>query len=62
MNPQHRRCGIGSALMQHVEATLIASGCAKINLQVLNTNVQVVSFYEKMGYRVEERVSMGKII
>ena len=62
VNPQHRRCGIGSALMQHVEAALIASGCPKINLQVLNTNVQVVSFYEKMGYRVEERVSMGKIV
>jgi ribosomal protein S18 acetylase RimI-like enzyme len=62
VNSQHRRCGIGSALMRHVEAALIAMGCPKINLQVLNANVQVVSFYEKMGYRVEERVSMGKIV
>jgi ribosomal protein S18 acetylase RimI-like enzyme len=62
VNPHYRRCGIGSALMQHVEAALIASGCPKINLQVLNTNLQVVSFYEKLGYRVEERVSMGKVV
>jgi ribosomal protein S18 acetylase RimI-like enzyme len=62
VNTQHRRCGIGSGLMQQIEAALIASGCPKINLQVLNTNVQVVSFYEKMGYRVEERISMGKVV
>ena len=62
VNSQYRHLGIGSALMRHVEAALIGLGCPKINLQVLNTNAEVVSFYEKMGYRVEERVSMGKIV
>jgi ribosomal protein S18 acetylase RimI-like enzyme len=35
-------------------------GATKINLQVRASNQSVVSFYEKLGYAVEERVSMGK--
>ncbi len=41
-------------------AQLREIGCTKVNLQVRATNQGVVSFYEKMGYAVEERVSMGK--
>jgi ribosomal protein S18 acetylase RimI-like enzyme len=60
VDPRHQRHGLGAALIRHAEAHLIALGCPKINLQVLATNAGVVAFYEKMGYRVEERVSMGK--
>jgi ribosomal protein S18 acetylase RimI-like enzyme len=35
-------------------------GCTKINLQIRISNQGVVSFYQKLGYAVEERVSMGK--
>ena len=35
-------------------------GCTKVNLQVRASNQEVVSFYEKLGHTVEERVSMGK--
>jgi ribosomal protein S18 acetylase RimI-like enzyme len=35
-------------------------GCTKINLQVRSSNSAVVSFYQSLGYDVEERVSMGK--
>jgi len=56
----HRRQGIGTALMRRVEAALAERGCPKINLQVLTSNPEAVVFYEKLGYCVEERVSMGK--
>jgi ribosomal protein S18 acetylase RimI-like enzyme len=60
VDPRRHRHGIGAALLRHAEEKLIALGCPKINLQVLASNAGVVAFYEKMGYRVEERVSMGK--
>jgi len=60
--PSHRNRGIGSALMRHAEAALAALGCLKINLQVMPENQPVVAFYEKLGYVVEPRISMGKAV
>jgi len=60
VRPFRRRCGIGRALMARVESALVDLGCAKLNLQVRASNQAVVAFYEKMGYQVEQRVSMGK--
>jgi ribosomal protein S18 acetylase RimI-like enzyme len=48
--------------MRRVERELTVKGCPKINLQVLASNAETVKFYEKLGYRVEERVSMGKVL
>ena len=58
--PRSRRAGIGSALLRRLEKALAARGCLKVNLQVRASNAAVVAFYEKLGYSVEERVSMGK--
>jgi ribosomal protein S18 acetylase RimI-like enzyme len=58
--PDHRRQGIGSALMDEVERRLVQTGCSKLNLQVRASNEVVVSFYRQLGYDVEERISMGK--
>ncbi len=55
-----RRRGIGTALVREAEIRLRGLGCAKVNLQVRRTNAAVVGFYERLGYSIEERVSMGK--
>lgn len=55
-----RQRGFGRAMMNEAEKRLGQMGCTKINLQVRASNQGVVSFYEKLGYGVEERVSMGK--
>ena len=60
VHPDDRRRGIGSALMKRVEEALFEIGCPKLNLQIRADNVQVQSFYESLGYLVEERISMGK--
>lgn len=60
--PDARRQGIGAALMHHLERELAARGCPKVNLQVLASNADTVAFYKKLGYAVEERVSMGKLL
>jgi ribosomal protein S18 acetylase RimI-like enzyme len=60
VDPEYQRYGIGSALLRHVEAALLQRGCLKINLQVRSTNTEVIAFYERLGFEVEEIVSMGK--
>jgi ribosomal protein S18 acetylase RimI-like enzyme len=62
VHPEARRRGVGTALMRHVEGELARRGCPKINLQVLASNADVVAFYRTLGYAIEERVSMGKVL
>ncbi|MBN3765923.1 GNAT family acetyltransferase [Burkholderia sp. Ac-20365] len=57
---RERRLGIGTRLMQHAEGALTARGCPKVNLQVLSAKADVRGFYESLGYRVDEVVSLGK--
>lgn len=59
---QFRRRGIGAAFMHNAENELAALGCPKINLQILATNAAVGEFYRRLGYAVEDRVSMGKVM
>jgi ribosomal protein S18 acetylase RimI-like enzyme len=58
--PDQRRHGFGRAMMVAAEQRLGALGCVKINLQIMRANAPVVRFYERIGYGVEDRVSMGK--
>jgi len=60
VGPRHRRRGIGRALMRSVEEKLAHLGCAKLNLQVRASNDEVVGFYKKLGYEIEDRISMAK--
>jgi ribosomal protein S18 acetylase RimI-like enzyme len=57
---KHRRQDFGWSIIIEAEKKLRDIGCTKINLQVRATNQGVISFYEKLGYAVEEGVSMGK--
>jgi ribosomal protein S18 acetylase RimI-like enzyme len=56
----HRRRGFGRALVAALEERLAGLGCPKVNLQVRATNAEVVAFYKRLGYEIEERVSLGK--
>ncbi|MES2942494.1 MAG: GNAT family acetyltransferase [Pseudomonadota bacterium] len=62
VKPTHRKLDIGSQLVRHAENALVARGCLKINLQMVASNAAVAGFYEALGYRIEPRVSMGKLI
>jgi hypothetical protein len=62
VNPQYRRRGIGTNLVQHAEKALIEMGCLKINLQVRASNAKVVDFYQKLGYLTDGNISMGKVV
>lgn len=58
----HRGQGVGARLMREAETRLAALGCRKINLQVRSANRAVVDFYRGLGYDVEERISMSKLV
>ena len=58
--PQAQRRGIGRDLMATAEARLRALGCGKINLQVRGSTANVVAFYERIGFAVEDRIGLGK--
>ena len=60
VTPEYRTKGLGSRLIKHAEKELKKRGAPKINLQVMPDNKGVVEFYEKNGYAVEARISMGK--
>ena len=57
-----RLSGLGSSLVHHAEKALADLGCMKVNLQLLDTNEATAAFYKSIGYSVEPRLSMGKLI
>ena len=60
VDPELQGGGLGRTLMDHAETELHRRGCPKINLQVRATNARVIAFYERLGYRRDEVVSLGK--
>ena len=60
--PEQRRRGIGRLLVRAAEEGLRRLGCPKVNLQVRATNSAVVAFYRRLGYDVEERIQMGRVL
>ena len=58
--PEHQRHGLGRAIVREAERLLREAGCPKINLQVRAVNDGVIEFYRRLGYAVDEVVSMGK--
>jgi ribosomal protein S18 acetylase RimI-like enzyme len=62
VRPAQQKLGIGKKLMAHAETALRKLKCPKVNLQVLDSNTGVVEFYKKLGYAVEPRISMGKLL
>jgi ribosomal protein S18 acetylase RimI-like enzyme len=58
--PTYRRRGLGTTLMATAEGHLTELGCRKVNLQVRESNPDVVSFYVALGYMDDHVMSMGK--
>jgi ribosomal protein S18 acetylase RimI-like enzyme len=60
VDPEHQRRGLARAIVAEAERLLAHSGCPKINLQIRTSNQDVVEFYKRIGYTVDDVVSMGK--
>lgn len=58
--PGRQRAALGRRLMQEVEQRLLALGCPKVNVLVRTSNVQVLGFYDALGYARDEAFCLGK--
>lgn len=60
--PGYRRRGVGQALVNTAIEALRKLGCIKVNLQIRAGNHAVTAFYRSLGFAVEDRISMGKLL
>ncbi|TVQ21796.1 MAG: GNAT family N-acetyltransferase [Leptolyngbya sp. DLM2.Bin15] len=51
--PEHRRCGLGRALMQQVETWSQQRGDRQVGLQVFSDNQPALRLYESLGYHCQ---------
>lgn len=58
--PTYQRQGIGRQMVEAATAKLKAIGCPKINLQIRTSNPTAIAFYQRLGFQVDQVVSMGK--
>jgi ribosomal protein S18 acetylase RimI-like enzyme len=58
--PEFQRRGLGRKIVADAERLLRNAGCPKINLQIRTSNQAVIEFYRRLGYSVDDVVSMGK--
>ncbi|MBD2692532.1 GNAT family N-acetyltransferase [Anabaena catenula FACHB-362] len=51
--PEHRRRGIGTALMNHIENWAKQRGDRQIGLQVFQSNTAALQLYHQLGYQTQ---------
>lgn len=54
--PPFRRRGVGSGLLEEIEARLQAKGCLRCYLMVLSDNEDAIRYYQKLGWENMEHV------
>jgi ribosomal protein S18 acetylase RimI-like enzyme len=60
VSPRHQRKGYGRLIMEAVELAIRQKGCPKINLQIRGSNTDIASFYQAVGYDIENVIGLGK--
>ena len=60
--PEYRRNAVGKQLVEHAVMSLKKRGCGKVNLQIRADNTEVAAFYQSLGFDIEERMSMGRLL
>lgn len=60
VRPDCQGRGYGRKIMDELELRLKNLGCPKLNIQVRERNVDVLRFYEALGYTDDKVVSLGK--
>jgi ribosomal protein S18 acetylase RimI-like enzyme len=60
VDPSHQRRGLGRQIIAEAERLLRLEACPKINLQVRSGNGEVIEFYKRIGFAIDDVVSLGK--
>lgn len=62
VDPKFGGRGFGRTMVRHAEFWLKDLGVPKINLMIRDTNEDVRSFYEAIGYATEPRLVMARLL
>lgn len=57
--PTFQKQGYGKLLIIKAVTELRKMGCVKVNLQIRPDNLQAIGFYQHLGFKQEERISMS---
>ena len=49
-HPDHRRCGMGAAVLEHLIAVARSRGCEQLSLEARVSNVPAIALYERYGF------------
>ncbi len=60
VDPARQRGGLGRLMMAAAEDWLRARGCPKLNLMVRGDNTQARGFYARLGYDLNDVVTLAK--
>lgn len=58
--PTYQRQGVGRCMVEAATTRLKAMNCLKINLQIRTSNSTAIEFYQRLGFKLDQVVSMGK--
>ena len=47
--PEYRHCGIGKTLLEHAYETARNQGCKRVNIGIVEENIQLRKWYEQSG-------------
>lgn len=57
--PDYQKKGYGRKLVEKAIMELEKLGCLKLNVQIRESNISAVQFYERLGFRDDHVVSLG---
>lgn len=60
VDKEFQRQGFGTSIVAAAEAWLQQHDAPNIRLKILYTNLSVIGFYDKLGYRFQDKVVLGK--
>ena len=61
VGPEHRRGGVGEALLRHLARLATDRGYARLEWAALDWNTPALSFYEKLGAEVLDEWTMHRL-
>ena len=57
--PEYQKKGYGRKLVEKAIIELEKLGCLKLNVQIRESNISAVRFYERLGFKDDHVVSFG---
>ena len=61
VSPEHRGCGAGKTLLQHIARLAVAQGCGRFEWSVLDWNTPAIDFYTAAGARPQDEWTVYRL-